>query len=504
MEPRGPDDRVRARDGRTPRPPMPSSPTLLPSPSSPEPTSPPRGRDGFIPLVLAGHALVGFALARTRGHDQGAFVFVVAAALVLWLVGLVSSRRGSTERVGARTRAWAWGVAGFFTVYNLVLEPGTSLRAETDLRPFTLLHGVAVLLVGSCLVPVTPASRLTRLLGGARTVGFFVLPLALGVQLFAASPAPGIDVWDIHQQGARALLSGLPVYGGAMHTVDSHSFARTIDAYAYPPLNLLLTTVAYAVTGETRHAQLVCVVLGALFFWRTARRRVEPGDPLPELLVACLVFHPRGLFTLEQAWGEPLALPFLGAFVYFLGEGRRTAAAVALGLLCATKQHFVLYLPFALLLPGVGWRGVALAVGTAVATFLPFLVWSPGGLWTDLVMHHITNPFRADSLSLPAWFAHQGLRLPGWLGFAGVGVVWAVTLRSRHRPEAVLLGSALAFGVFFILGRQAFCNYYYQVGATVLAAAVLSLRSAPARVEDEASPGAGAPASEAGAAPLAA
>ena len=147
---------------------------------------------------------------------------------------------------------------------------------------------------------------------------------------------------------------------------------------------------------------------------------------------------------------------------------------------------------------------MALAVGTAAATFVPFLVWSPGGLWTDLVMHHVTNPFRTDSLSLTAWFAYQGLRLPGWLGFAGVVAVWAVTLRSRHRPESVLLGSALAFGVFFFLGRQAFCNYYYQVGATVLAAVVLSLRSTPARVDDEASPGAGAPASEARAAPLAA
>jgi hypothetical protein len=484
MEPRGTDDRVRAHGGSTPRLPMLPSPKLAPLSTSeqPHPVAEPRGADGFVPLLLAGPALVGFVLARTRGHYKGAFVFGVAVALVLWLVALVRSRQSRAEAVSARTHAWAWGVAGFFTIYNLVLEPGTSLRAETDLRPFTLLSGVAVLLVGSCLAPASPSSRLTRLLHGARTVGLFVLPFALGVQLFAASPSPRIDVWELHQQGARALLSGLPVYGGALHAVDSHSFARTIDAYAYPPLNLLLTTAAYALTGETRHAQLVCVVLGAFLFWRAARRRVEPGNPLPELLVACLVFHPRALFTLEQAWGEPLALPFLGAFVYFLGEGRRTAAAVALGLLCATKQHFVLYLPFALLLPGVGWRGVALAVGTAVATFVPFLVWSPGGLWTDLVVHHLTNPFRADSLSLTAWFHHQGVRLPGWLGFAGVVAVWALTLRSRHRPEAVLLGSALAFGVFFFLGRQAFCNYYYQVGATVLAAAIVSLKRAPLAV----------------------
>ncbi|WP_257453870.1 hypothetical protein [Archangium lipolyticum] len=456
-------------------------------------------------MALAGHALLGFALARTRGHYNGDFIFLVGGILLLWLVGLGITRPVRAEVARARTRAWAWGVAAFFTLYDLVLEPGTNLRAGTDLRPFALLGGLAVLLVGSCAVPPDSASRTTRRLHAVRTVGIFALPLALGWQLIAASPAPHIDVWEVHQQGAKALLSGLPVYGGALRTIDSYSFAREIDSYAYPPLNLLLTTAAYAVTGETRHAQLACLLLGAFFFWRAARRRVEPGDPLPELLVACLVFHPRGLFTLEQAWGEPLALPFLGAFVYFLGEGRRTAAAVALGLLCATKQHFVLYLPLALLLPGPVWRHVAVAVGTAAATFVPFLAWTPGGLWRDLVVHHLTNPFRPDSLSLTAWFLHRGQSLPGWLGFAGALGIWALALRHRRRgPEVLLLGSALAFGVFFFLGRQAFCNYYYQVGATVLAAVVASLGSHPAEGSGTVSPGGEEQAGATGAPPLAA
>ncbi|WP_146209919.1 hypothetical protein [Vitiosangium sp. GDMCC 1.1324] len=461
--------------------------------------------EGWLaPLALAGHALLGFALGRTRGLYRSDFIIVVAGALLLWLVGLLAvSRPGQAAVVRNRTRAWAWGVAAFFTVYNLALPPGHNMVPEADLRPFSFLGGLAVLLVGSCAVPAASSSRFAWFLRSARTVGFFVLPLALGLELIAASPKPLIDVWELHQQGAHALLSGQPVYGGALHAIDTHTFARTIDSYAYPPLNLLLTTAAYALTGETRHAQLACILVGAFLLWRAARREVEPGDPLPELLVACLVFHPRALFTLEQAWGEPLALPFLGAFVYFLGRGRGTAAAVALGLLCATKQHFVLYLPLALLLPGPRWRGAAIAVGTAAATFVPFLVWTPEGLWKDLVVHHLTNPFRPDSLSLLAWFAHQGVSLPGWLGFAGALALWVLTLARRRGPETVVLGSALVFGVFFFLGRQAFCNYYYQAGATVLAAVVLSLRKNRPVEEARASPP-GEESSAAGAPPLAA
>ncbi|MFL5357532.1 hypothetical protein [Archangium sp.] len=477
-------------------------PSLVPPPPSP---TEPLSQEGWLaPLALAGHALLGFVLARTRGHYRGDFIFVVVALLLLWLVGLGVSRPVPARVARDRTRAWAWGVAAFFTVYGLVLSPGLNLKPEVDLRPFSLLGGLAVLLVGSCAMPVGPSSRLARWLRAARTVGFFVLPLALGLELIAASPAPLIDVWELHQQGAQALLHGQPVYGGALHAVDSYSFARTIDAYAYPPLNLLLTTAAFALTGETRHAQLACMLVGAFFFWRAARRRLEPEDPLPELLVACLLFHPRALFTLEQAWGEPLALPFLGAFVYFVGERRSTAAAVALGLLCATKQHFVLYLPLALLLPGPRWRTAALTVGTAAATFVPFLLWTPEGLWKDLVVHHLTNPFRPDSLSLPAWVEHHGGALPGWLGFAGALALWALTLARRRSPERMLLGSALVFGVFFFLGRQAFCNYYYQVGATVLAAVVASLGSRPVEEAGAGSPGGSREAQASRAPPLAA
>jgi hypothetical protein len=155
-------------------------------------------------------------------------------------------------------------------------------------------------------------------------------------------------------------------------------------------------------------------------------------------------------------------------------------------------------------MPGPRWRTAALTVGTAAATFVPFLLWTPEGLWKDLVVHHLTNPFRPDSLSLSAWVEHHGGALPGWLGFAGALALWALTLARRRSPERMLLGSALVFGVFFFLGRQAFCNYYYQVGATVLAAVVASLGSRPVEEAGASSSGGSREARAAGAPPLAA
>lgn len=210
-----------------------------------------------------------------------------------------------------------------------------------------------------------------------------------------------------------------------------------------------------------------------------ARRRTAPENPWPELLAAALLFHPQALLVLTMSWGEPLALPVLAGVVWLLDRGRKTQACIALGLLCALKQYFVLYVPFSALLPAVGLRGALIALTTAVATLAPFALWTPGGLWDDLIVHHLENPFRSDSLSLTAWLAQRGILLPWWTGFLAAVAVGVGALRLPRRADGLLLAAALALAVFFVLGRQAFQNYYYLVGATALVAAAAAERPSP-------------------------
>ena len=46
-----------------------------------------------------------------------------------------------------------------------------------------------------------------------------------------------------------------------------------------------------------------------------------------------------------------------------------------------------------------------------------------------------------------------------------------VLARVPRKVGVLLLSSALTFLVFFAFGRQAFCNYYYLLDATLLVAA---------------------------------
>jgi hypothetical protein len=440
---------------------------------------------GALTWALIAHGLVTVALGFSYGHDHHPSEVLVTAALPSVGVALWATRRPSQPYASEGAIAWLAAIAS--TIAVSILEPGTFLQPGTSRVPLLVLTGAASVIVASYAPEVLrlggphagPSRAIGNLRSAARPIALLVLAFGLGAWLLRASPAPAIDVWTVHQQGADAIVHGRQVYApGAISASDTGALVREIDIYPYPPLNVVLTAPAYAATGDTRWAQLVSILIGAALLRATAQRRGW-RHPVPDLLMACLLFHPRGLFVLEQAWGEPLALPLLGGFTLAWSSGRSRLAAVMLGLLCALKQHYLLYLPALALLPGIGVAGAAIAFATLLATYLPFALSAPLGLWNAVVVHHLKNPFRADSLSITARLADAGIALPVWPGFAASLASFGALAATPRKLGPLLLASSLTFLVFYLLGRQAFCNYYYLLGATWLFAAASLDGSAP-------------------------
>ena len=422
--------------------------------------------DAALVFALLAHALLAVALIISYGHDHHAAVLLTAGSVGAVGASLWAVKKGSRSPGAGPVATWC--VALGSTLAGLLDMPGSSIEGGAARAAYLALASCAVALVASYAPELGGRAPGHPRIAACRRVMMFAVALGLGAWMLRASPAPPIDVWTVHQQGARALLHGHSVYAaGAIDTEDTHTFARRIDVYAYPPLNAILTAAAYAVTGETRWAQLVAILAGAACLWGLSRR-VTRHAALPDLFAACLLFHPRGLFVLEQAWGEPLALPFLGGFALAATVGRSRLAAVLLGLLCALKQHFLLYLPALALVPQIGVPGALIALATVAATYVPFVLATPTGLWDAVVVHHLRNPFRGDSLSLTAMLADFGVALPSWLGMAASLASVGVLPWLPRRLGPLLMASSLTFLLFFVLGRQAFCNYYYLVGATWL------------------------------------
>jgi len=198
---------------------------------------------------------------------------------------------------------------------------------------------------------------------------------------------------------------------------------------------------------------------------------------------ALFLLTPRSLFILEQGWTEPSVVLGLAAVMWSVYRRPRVLPYL-LGVFLVSKQYLVMVVPLLwLLLPGPLPRGKALAqwlgkvVATALLISLPMAVWDIGAFIHDMVMFQIRQPFRADSLSFPAWWvAGGGARLPTVLAF-GVAIAGSVValLRLERIPASFAVGIAATMLCFFAFNKQAFCNYYYFVlGTACIAAATQS------------------------------
>ncbi len=376
----------------------------------------------------------------------------------------------AVERLGARALELVLlgGIAiNFAELYTKA--PGELLETG-DFRPY--FAGVtlsAALAIGLLLVG-----------GRLRMGGWMVL---LGVHFFLgrwmiheAAPNPGIDVVTWQREAIQSLQSGINPYGtshpnfspaavyGSGMVVDG----RVQIGLPYPPLSLLLATASQALAGDYRFGLLGAMLVTTLVIALARPSRIATAAALMFLSL------PRSLLMLEGGWTEPFCLLLLAITVCCAIRAPRWTP-VALGLLVAVKQYLFLALPLSLLLPRPpqghrGQFGRALLVAAVIT--VPFVLWSPGGFWRDVVAMQLQQPFRRDALSFPAIIARLGGPiLPSAIGFVGLAVLAMVGMVRLPRSPA---GFAAALGGslcgFFAFNKQAFANYYYFViGALLLA-----------------------------------
>jgi hypothetical protein len=132
----------------------------------------------------------------------------------------------------------------------------------------------------------------------------------------------------------------------------------------------------------------------------------------------------------------------------------------------------------ALLVSPFRWRNylrlTAKAAILAAAITIPFALWNVKAFVHDVVWFQIAQPFREDALSYLPWIFGERRYSLGWLCFlAAVPAAAFGVWRGSRSPSGFAAATALTLFVFFALGKQAFCNYYYLVlGACCAALAV--------------------------------
>ncbi|MBI2300360.1 MAG: DUF2029 domain-containing protein [Armatimonadetes bacterium] len=298
----------------------------------------------------------------------------------------------------------------------------------------------------------------------------------------ALHPRPFIDVWDVLQQGASGLLHGVDPYAATFTTCYPSSARPELGYhsvwYVYGP-GTLLPTVAGLLFGDVRWGLALCSAVAAGFAAAlpfTAGERIERSAAyrLAALTAAAMLLAPEAASIWAWSFTEPALVLWLAVLAWAWRTDRRVLAGVCFGLLLATKQYTVLFLPPVLCLTRD--RRFWVAAGVAlVAVVLPFVLWNPGEFYGDTVKYLSQIPGRTDCVSFPALTARFGWLLPGWLALPPIPIGW--WLACRRRPFGLadcLQWCGIVLCAELLFAKAAFRNYYHVVGVLWLLAAVVA------------------------------
>jgi hypothetical protein len=310
------------------------------------------------------------------------------------------------------------------------------------------------------------------------------LVVALQVVTPVVNPRPFIDVWAWSDTAARALLAGVHPYVVQAADIYRGGFSMGYQntVYPYMPLTVVTNAPTTWLVGDFRFGLAVCLPATAALL-RVAGRRLLVDEALLDAMTLLLVFAPHNTYLVASGYVEPLLGVGVALFVWAMTKRPfGTGAATAFLALPALKQYVVAP---PLLFAADSWRRRSwrpLVVGGAVAlaSVVPFLLWNWRATLDGIVFQvRPSVGFRPDSLSVTALVASlTGIAPWHWLPeiaqvVAGAMAYW--WLRDTG-AGGLLLASAIAMDASFLLGTQAFTNYYAFVTVLLLAATMFFAR----------------------------
>ena len=255
------------------------------------------------------------------------------------------------------------------------------------------------------------------------------------------------------------------------------------EHYGYPPLTVYANALSFLLFKEIRGLWVLCDLIGALCIYLLARR-IRPDVAqrrYAELATLAFLFMPRTLFVLEQSWTEPLVVATMGLLALATASGRGPVLlGLILGLWLSSKQYVVVavfgFLKFLrpakrLLIASL----IALIVGAGL--ILPMAFWNFEALWHDVFGFFLQSFARPDALSVIGLLARFNIQLPWWLvTVAWVGGIVFFTTCMRRSLAGWLFSAAGSWLFFFMMGKQAFMNYFY----VMIFALILTVAATPA------------------------
>lgn len=345
------------------------------------------------------------------------------------------------------------------------------------------------------VVLVGPIVGLATLIGadrGGRVVWYGLFAwyvVVIGWLLLSTTDGPVIDVHIFQVDSVAALMKGTNPFSISFpdpytQVLSDRFYGDGVSVggvlqfgYPYFPLSVLVVAPFEWFLSDFRIAHALAM-LGAAFAISRLSSSVHAYRAATIFLLAAPV-----PFILRFGWIDSLVVLAAVVVVWSARSGR--GSSYASGVLFAVKQTSALFvIPSVLTIPRPWSRRllvthfVKAGVVFGLVT-IPFAVWDPSGFMRSVVTLQAKQPFRPDSIAIPALFPSSFASLP-WIVAVVLPMVVVLALsvfvvrRSPAGAQGFALASAFILIVAFAVSKQAFANYYVVVLGLLCAAAAVS------------------------------
>lgn len=445
----------------------------------------------MIPLVY--FASLGVILVFTHGHYHEHLMWVLVGIHAVFGASVFCWKE---QRISLPARAQLLAAVFFLFTVFLVNNPELIFVENEEL--YGTLKVVSISLsacaAGLLLATGLPNKWWNRILVWTLLLSSAALLIAAYILTVQCSPNPAIDVWTINQSAVEHVLAGENPY--LQQYPDIYDGARSYaPRFGYMPGWLLWSVVLSLPFGkefDVRISLIIAELVSACFLVLIARQ-LRYGWRGAFLCALVWLAFPIGLFVLEQAWIDSVLIAVFAGAVCAMLAGRHLLTGLLVGYAIGTKQYALIAAAFMLIFiyRTTGFKKAGrMALGTAISAsvlLLPFAI-ADWQTFYELFVVRVSELVPLPSLNIPTFFALElptadtevlfrfflPFTLVGWAIVVAV-MGWALHKKTTFGPQRLFSAISLSYGVFFLTGKLAFCNYYYFLAFFLFLACMVGL-----------------------------
>jgi hypothetical protein len=349
-----------------------------------------------------------------------------------------------------------------------------------------IIAGNLVLSILLCLLLTKENIQKSALLAfrSVSTLSFVALAGALAL-VPIISPKPFIDVWVNNQAAVDFLAQGLNPYSQSYMDIYHGRYDYHAGFLYFPGILYWLAPFRFLL-GDIRFG-LVFANLATAVGLIALSRRLKLAETFRWLIPLIWLAFPVTFFVAEQAWIDTILIT-LAVLALWSAEARRFALAGVLGgLAFSMKQYGFLITGIVLfrIWRLAGFKPTLRATVSASASFLvvvlPFALADWDAFYESTIGGHADSQVRLDAFNFTVFlYREAGILIPGFLRVvlsASGALFSAVWMLRKATPRLSDAAAALSvsYGMAFLFGKWAFCNYHYLLAGFVVLFILTSL-----------------------------